>query len=102
LTKLNSSAQNGPNYYWNEGKEIIGGLRKMCKKLRNSSPNIIRLNKSARMTSEGYERRKCPKFLWGNLKEKYCVENLGTGGDSMKLKVLVLREAIPLCIIKSV
>ena len=54
------------------------------------------------MTSEGYERRKCPKFLWGNLKEKYCVENLGTGGDSMKLKVLVLREAIPLCIIKSV
>jgi len=70
FSKLNSSAQNSPNCYWNEGKEEIGGLRKMCKKLTHSSPNIIRLNKSARMTSEGYERRKRPKLLWENLKEK--------------------------------
>jgi hypothetical protein len=37
----------------------------MRKKIRNSSPNIIRLNKSARMTSEGYERRKTPQIFVG-------------------------------------
>jgi len=50
----------GPNRYWNEDKDVIGGLRKMPKELRNSSSNTIRFNKSVTMTSEGHERRKTP------------------------------------------
>jgi hypothetical protein len=42
----------------------------MHKKLHNSSPNIIRMKKSARMTSEGHERRETPKIVVINISRK--------------------------------